>query len=900
MVNLDGFDTDNLLKSIDKSKLVQVQVTVKGKNGTFTRKQWKRAKDVTSSDVVLKAPDAPKDKASGKPDTQGTGRQKLAQLLGSGNSRSSIVDFAKKNGVAWKESPHEGINWMRAAMAIQKHMESSPDVWKKFQSQETQKTQSQDSSQSQPTKQAQSNDKPQTQVQSTSNPVDKSKVQDLVKKLGKRDEALKILESNGVTWKKNTHEGINWMRAMQALGKAMSENPNLFDKLLGAKDSQDTKAQLASTQKQVKQLQDLVSQIQKPTAQQVVQQQKQNDILTGITTDTMSDYEKSHFGDAISKASPESLRNYRTLGMCAGDKESEAYLSDLYEKYSKTFNEQLQRDAEAQAKKDLDADPLRNKLQGVVNKQVVGVVKSSLKNARKRSSQFTFQQKLLEPWVDPNAPLTDAQKDYIKTQPNTNNSSSGTLWAVGDRRKACQTEQDCSHTLMHRVLSKFKQSTEYGQLATEYDQLLTEFDQLTQANSWFQNAVNSAGNSKTIENADWYKNDLLSSISGEQDRYNGFIKNAQDTISKYGPGGSEDYTKQTDYWKQRRFKDDYERAQKRIVEFQKHVDELEALKPKVNGEDLKKAAQIRQKMFDPKFTDLNVNLYHYKMIASQLSYQYEIKKDFVSEYPVLSKDNLNKLDAADEDSLTNLSLYAGMFKPSLSKGGKSAKDALMDKYSERQAFLDAYGGVTAIQGAASYAENNEIKCKVSKASAQKSQEIIDNIASDWDKKNHGNMKYKIKGVYEVSGLAVEKEFNQIKKQNSKYAGKTAGGKKCDSDIFYHGTGSMATSLILGHSGEFKLVKAKVGRMLGDGIYLADKSSKSAQYIGDAGYAHHGIQGSLMVVEASLGNTLDARTSGGNKYDSVYAGKEHKLLNSEWCVHDPHAVIPRYLVEMEIL
>lgn len=49
MVNLDGFDTDKLLKSIDKTKLVQVQVTVKGKNGTFTRKQWKRASDVQSN-----------------------------------------------------------------------------------------------------------------------------------------------------------------------------------------------------------------------------------------------------------------------------------------------------------------------------------------------------------------------------------------------------------------------------------------------------------------------------------------------------------------------------------------------------------------------------------------------------------------------------------------------------------------------------------------------------------------------------------------------------------------------------------------------------------------------------------------------------------------------------------
>lgn len=111
---------------------------------------------------------------------------------------------------------------------------------------------------------------------------------------------------------------------------------------------------------------------------------------------------------------------------------------------------------------------------------------------------------------------------------------------------------------------------------------------------------------------------------------------------------------------------------------------------------------------------------------------------------------------------------------------------------------------------------------------------------------------------------------------------------------------MATSLILGHSGAFKVVKAKVGRMLGDGIYLADKASKSAQYISDAGYSRSGIKGSLMVVEAVTGDTLSQRTNQGYNHDTVFAGTQHGLLNSEWCVHDPNAVIPRYLVEMEVL
>ena len=874
MVNLDGCNTDTLVKGLDKSKLVLVDVTVKGKNGTFTRKQWKKASDVSNSDKVLKVQDEKKDKPAGNSDAQ-TGKQRLVGLLSSGHSRNSLIEFAKKNGVTWKESDHEGVNWMRASMAIQKHMENHPDTWKTLQG----GTQPSNQPQSQPANDSKS---------SPDASVNTSDVQDLVKKLGSKEETLKALKAKGIAWKENSHEGVNWMRAMQALKKAMSENSNLPNELLDTKDKQATQKQ--DTQKQVQQLQDLVSQIQKPTAQQVAQQSQNADFLKGITTDTKSKYEKDHFGSVITSASPESLRNYRTLGMCAGDKESEAYLSRLYQRYSAAIQGQ---GTSPKYDPNVDSDPLRNKLQGVVNKQVVGVVKSSLKNIRKRTSQFTVQQKLLEPWVDPNAPLTDEQKEYIKGKSPLYGLYGSEPYYPGDKRKECQLEQDGSHSLMHKVLDKFKQSSEYGQLADEYDEILTEYEQLTLNCPILQTFTNGNNFEPVGTPAYDIENDGIRHIIEAIEKIKHSNTILEDKLSDYQPGGrlekSPDAAQRIKFLSQSIDKNDEE------------IQRLEDAKDDLDGNDLRKAAKLRKQLFDPKFTDLNANLYHFKMMAAQLSFQYEIKKDFVSEYPILSKDNLDKLDAADEDSLTNLSLYAGMFKPSLTKDGKSAKDALMDKYSERQAFLDAYGGVTSVQGASQYAEDNEIKCQISKADPKKAQSIIDGIAADWDKKNHGRMKYRISGVYEVSGLAVEKEFQQIKKKNSKYAGKTAGGKDCGSDMFYHGTGSMATSLILGHSGEFRIVNAKVGRMLGDGIYLADKSSKSAQYIGDSGYSRSGIQGSLMVVEASLGDTKTSiGYDGKTTYDSIFAGKDRGLLNSEWCVRDPHAVIPRYLVEMEIL
>lgn len=124
--------SDELSKALKKEGLVQKDVTVQGKNGTYTRKQWVRASDVTSGDQKSAKQEEPKDgktatdnkkptisfeKQEGK-----TGKQSLAEMLSSGTSRVDIMAAAKEQGISWKENDHEGINWMRASMAIQKHM----------------------------------------------------------------------------------------------------------------------------------------------------------------------------------------------------------------------------------------------------------------------------------------------------------------------------------------------------------------------------------------------------------------------------------------------------------------------------------------------------------------------------------------------------------------------------------------------------------------------------------------------------------------------------------------------------------------------------------------------------------------------------------------------------------
>lgn len=125
--------SDELSKALKKEGLVQKDVTVQGKNGTYTRKQWVRASEATSGDSKSTSVEQTKEDKAGKTEDKKSSisfslsegknaKQSLAEMLSSGTSRVDIMAAAKEQGISWKENDHEGINWMRASMAIQKHM----------------------------------------------------------------------------------------------------------------------------------------------------------------------------------------------------------------------------------------------------------------------------------------------------------------------------------------------------------------------------------------------------------------------------------------------------------------------------------------------------------------------------------------------------------------------------------------------------------------------------------------------------------------------------------------------------------------------------------------------------------------------------------------------------------
>lgn len=137
-------DTD-LIKAMSKQGLVQREVTVQGSHGTFTRKQWVRASEEQTNPRQASKQDEPaagsktstdlSEFMSGKTLNGKTPKAGIVSVLSSGVSRKDLMSAAKEAGVTWKENDNEGINWMRASMAIQKHLSGSTSAPAKTDSQ---------------------------------------------------------------------------------------------------------------------------------------------------------------------------------------------------------------------------------------------------------------------------------------------------------------------------------------------------------------------------------------------------------------------------------------------------------------------------------------------------------------------------------------------------------------------------------------------------------------------------------------------------------------------------------------------------------------------------------------------------------------------------------------------
>lgn len=173
------------------------------------------------------------------------------------------------------------------------------------------------------------------------------------------------------------------------------------------------------------------------------------------------------------------------------------------------------------------------------------------------------------------------------------------------------------------------------------------------------------------------------------------------------------------------------------------------------------------------------------------------------------------------------------------------------------------------------------------------------VKVDWDQTVHGNNSAVFHGAYAIKNLEHEEKFKAAcQRMNEK------------PQRFYHGTSFEGTQGILGNTGHFRVPKnanqVKAGSMLGYGIYLASKSSKSAQYFRGYNNGRYGC-GSLLICDAILGKQMPyVGRSSSPTYDTqdgtvcatTSMNSRYNLLNDEWAVRNEDFVMPRILVDME--
>ncbi|MNW28242.1 Poly(ADP-ribose) polymerase catalytic domain protein [compost metagenome] len=188
-----------------------------------------------------------------------------------------------------------------------------------------------------------------------------------------------------------------------------------------------------------------------------------------------------------------------------------------------------------------------------------------------------------------------------------------------------------------------------------------------------------------------------------------------------------------------------------------------------------------------------------------------------------------------------------------------------------------------------------LRASLGKMGDKEAKKVADRIHASHDTVNHRGFKTQINGVYEIKNLPIEKSFNDIDKARN------------NTNFYYHGTGYSAAQKIVGGSGQFVVTKTnvKAGRMLGDGVYLANNSSKSMQYASDDYSRNTGSRGVLYLCKASLGKVTQSRVRGSDyntkllkrqDIDTVFMDRPD-VLNPEWSVKEEKAVIPKLWIDV---
>ena len=312
----------------DLSKLVKVQRAVTRGGKTFMQNFYVNPSQVKATDRViggqqnlLPKPPTPTP-SSGSATLDVAYFDSLAQT-----DRSKALDYLKSCGITWKENAYAGINWMRAKQA----MKASQGISNTTNKVANSSNQNQSSGINQQQKDAINADL----SKATSS---KEKVSILKKHLGISG-CTQLADSLGVTWKKDSHEAINWMRASMALKKYIEAGGDLK---LGAVSAPVSKVS-ADTKKD-----------------KVDNKPKEEDKLE--ISKNATERQKNIINLLNNISDPELLKSYATVGMIAEDEVSKNFILDkLLPKYQIFLKSQGASNTGAQSSKEF-AETLYDKL----------------------------------------------------------------------------------------------------------------------------------------------------------------------------------------------------------------------------------------------------------------------------------------------------------------------------------------------------------------------------------------------------------------------------------------------------------------------------------------------------------------------------------------------------------
>lgn len=150
-----------------------------------------------------------------KTDTKST-KFSMTEFSGMKSDRTKAIQYLKDNGISWKETDNEGINWMRACMAASRAENPAQGATKKD-----------------------SASKSSSDMKASGKSTEEAKkaVKDLLSANNNdRAKVMQIAKASGVTWKESDNDGINWMRASLAIQKHHESG-----KTISISDSDDKK-----------------------------------------------------------------------------------------------------------------------------------------------------------------------------------------------------------------------------------------------------------------------------------------------------------------------------------------------------------------------------------------------------------------------------------------------------------------------------------------------------------------------------------------------------------------------------------------------------------------------------------------------------------------------------------